>query len=167
MENKWFPEGGSSIFSLLFPTARGSPPPVPPDPPDSGLSLEAFPPLSPTDLSAPGSSKSRFTAPQLVVAVDSEMLDSQSITKDPIPPFSFSAKEKTTVENSGSRSTIHFKGFTVLEPKKSSPIQPLVVRRMALLDQQVLLENLRGKNQGFISHILYLKWSTLGLSKKR
>ncbi|KAF2561704.1 hypothetical protein F2Q70_00018774 [Brassica cretica] len=105
MENKWFPKGGSAALPMFSDTARESPPPVPPDLPDSGLSLIAFPPLSPTE-------------PKV-------MNDAQPITtifstfplELPVTP-----KEGFTVDNSRSNFTVHFEGFKVLAPKKSSPI---------------------------------------------
>ncbi|CAF1921165.1 hypothetical protein Bca4012_052923 [Brassica carinata] len=126
MENKWFPKGGSAALPMFLDNARESPPPVPPDPPDSGLSLIAFPPLSPTEPKGSSvSTKTQTTTPEELEISDAVMNDAQPITTifstSPLE-LPVTSKEGFTADNSRSNFTVHFEGFKVLAPKKSSPI---------------------------------------------
>ncbi|KAL0702701.1 hypothetical protein Bca4012_058823 [Brassica carinata] len=110
MENKWFPNGGGPSLE-------------PPDPPDDSLFLAEFPRLSPTagvDSHSPAPSSS--TALPVKESLDTVMNDSTSTT---MVDSSISASTTSHVTDGSvpdlgkSTSTVQFKGFTVLQSKKS------------------------------------------------
>ncbi|KAF8085055.1 hypothetical protein N665_0684s0007 [Sinapis alba] len=115
MSNQWFPNGRPSA-------ACGRPPPAPPDQPDPALLPINFPPLSPT---AQGSHAERRQSTTISTPSNVVMLDqSDNTVQDQNPSVVLPEETTQTLDKSEvrSRATVHNKGFTVHNPKNTSPL---------------------------------------------